>query len=167
MLNPQDYPAEEFYAAWRNAILYDEHTWGAKAVANALREEGMEIIYMEMVTPEKVVEAAVQVGPDSALVCSNGEMVPRAILDNTCIEPHVLVDHPLRSGNDLPLNRDDVLRPETLGLTVRQVISFRIEHNLSEPPPVSEIYKDKSAMIPPSVHPSHENYFLADIFPGQ
>ena len=29
MLRPREYPDEKFYAAWRNAILYDEHTWGA------------------------------------------------------------------------------------------------------------------------------------------
>ena len=29
MFNPQAYPAEDFYQAWRNVILYDEHTWGA------------------------------------------------------------------------------------------------------------------------------------------
>lgn len=29
MLKPGEYPAEEFYQAWRNVILYDEHTWGA------------------------------------------------------------------------------------------------------------------------------------------
>jgi alpha-mannosidase len=29
MLNPAEYPAEQFREAWRNVILYDEHTWGA------------------------------------------------------------------------------------------------------------------------------------------
>jgi hypothetical protein len=29
MLKPEKYPADEFYEAWRNVVLYDEHTWGA------------------------------------------------------------------------------------------------------------------------------------------
>jgi alpha-mannosidase len=29
MLNPSQYSAEQFAEAWRNVILYDEHTWGA------------------------------------------------------------------------------------------------------------------------------------------
>ena len=29
MFNPKAYPAEDFYQAWRNVLLYDEHTWGA------------------------------------------------------------------------------------------------------------------------------------------
>jgi len=29
MIDPAGYPAEDFYQAWRRAVLYDEHTWGA------------------------------------------------------------------------------------------------------------------------------------------
>ncbi len=29
LLAPAKYPADDFYAAWRDAILYNEHTWGA------------------------------------------------------------------------------------------------------------------------------------------
>ena len=35
MLAPEDYPAEAFYQAWRQVILFDEHTWGAaESVSN-------------------------------------------------------------------------------------------------------------------------------------
>ena len=31
MLRPGDFPQQEFDAAWRNVLLYDEHTWGAQS----------------------------------------------------------------------------------------------------------------------------------------
>lgn len=30
LLNPKDYPAHDFQTAWRNIVLFDEHTWGSK-----------------------------------------------------------------------------------------------------------------------------------------
>ncbi|NUQ62614.1 MAG: hypothetical protein HUU20_09005 [Pirellulales bacterium] len=30
LLNPKEYPARRFMEAWRNVLLYDEHTWGAR-----------------------------------------------------------------------------------------------------------------------------------------
>ena len=35
MFSPRTYPDADFYAAWRNVLLYDEHTWGAH---NSIRE---------------------------------------------------------------------------------------------------------------------------------
>ena len=35
MFSPGTYPDADFYAAWRNTLLYDEHTWGAH---NSIRE---------------------------------------------------------------------------------------------------------------------------------
>jgi len=39
MADPKAYPDEAFYAAWRNVLLYDEHTWGAH---NSIREPDSE-----------------------------------------------------------------------------------------------------------------------------
>lgn len=35
MLDIQDYPAGTFTEAWRNVLLYDEHTWGARSYVNS------------------------------------------------------------------------------------------------------------------------------------
>jgi len=38
----------------------DEHTWGTMVVAQGLRDEGMEVIYLEMSTPEQIAQTAIQ-----------------------------------------------------------------------------------------------------------
>lgn len=38
----------------------DEHTWGAMIVAQGLRDAGMEVIYLEMATPEQIAMTAIQ-----------------------------------------------------------------------------------------------------------
>jgi alpha-mannosidase len=41
MLNPEGYPRDDFYEAWRNVLLYDEHTWGAH---NSISEPEVEFV---------------------------------------------------------------------------------------------------------------------------
>ena len=38
----------------------DEHTWGTMVVAQGLRDEGMEVIYLELSTPEQIAQTAIQ-----------------------------------------------------------------------------------------------------------
>jgi len=38
----------------------DEHTWGTMVVAQGLRDAGLEVIYLEMSTPEQIAQTAIQ-----------------------------------------------------------------------------------------------------------
>jgi len=61
----------------------DGHNLGAKAVARALRDAGLEVVYAESLTPEQVAEVAVQEDVDlvglSVLSGAHGYLLPECV----------------------------------------------------------------------------------------
>ncbi|MCC6804173.1 MAG: cobalamin B12-binding domain-containing protein [Anaerolineae bacterium] len=95
----------------------DGHDRGAKVIARALRDAGMEVIYTGLrQTPEMIAEAALQEDVDvvglSILSGAHLALVPRirAVLDQ-----HGLNDVPLLVGGIIP--DDDKPKLEELGVT--------------------------------------------------
>jgi methylmalonyl-CoA mutase C-terminal domain/subunit len=60
---------------------FDAHTWGAAVVSMALRDAGMEVIYIGMQEPEYIVEVAVQEDVDvvglSLLSSTYTKLIPK------------------------------------------------------------------------------------------
>ena len=69
----------------------------------------------------------------------------------------------LRPLPDSAGDRDDILIPQPLRLGVRAGRDLWVEYHLCEPPPVTEVNKDESPMVPPAVHPSAEGRPGADV----
>jgi methylmalonyl-CoA mutase C-terminal domain/subunit len=110
----------------------DGHDRGAKVVARALRDAGMEVIYTGLrQTPEQIVEAALQEDVDcvglSILSGAHMTLVPRII---QLLKENSAEDILVTVGGIIP--DEDVLRLKELGVaeifgpgtTTQQIISF-------------------------------------------
>ena len=82
----------------------DGHDRGAKVIARALRDEGMEVVYTGLrQTPEMIVEAALQEDVSaiglSILSGAHNTLVPRIV---ALMEEHEISDVPLFLGGIIP-----------------------------------------------------------------
>ena len=94
----------------------DGHDRGAKIIARALRDAGMEVIYTGLhQTPEQVVEAAIQEDADaigiSILSGAHMTLIPRII---ELLEENEAEDILVFCGGTIP--RDDIQRLKELGV---------------------------------------------------
>jgi methylmalonyl-CoA mutase C-terminal domain/subunit len=110
----------------------DGHDRGAKIVARALRDAGMEVIYTGLhQTPEQIVETALQEDADavgiSILSGAHMTLVPR-ILDG--LREHGLGDVLVVVGGTVPADDADALKAQgvaevfTPGAPTREIIEF-------------------------------------------
>jgi methylmalonyl-CoA mutase C-terminal domain/subunit len=110
----------------------DGHDRGAKIIARALRDAGMEVIYTGLhQTPEQIVETVIQEDADavglSILSGAHMTLVPRiaALLKDQGIEDVVLVVGGTIPADDIPeLKRLGVSEIFTPGAPVTEIIDF-------------------------------------------
>jgi methylmalonyl-CoA mutase C-terminal domain/subunit len=110
----------------------DGHDRGAKIIARALRDAGMEVIYTGLhQTPEQIVETIIQEDADavglSILSGAHMTLVPRiaALLKEQGIEDVVLVVGGTIPADDIPeLKRLGVSEIFTPGSPVQEIIDF-------------------------------------------
>ena len=110
----------------------DGHDRGAKIIARALRDSGMEVIYTGLhQTPEQIVETAIQEDADavglSILSGAHMTLVPRVaeLLDDEGAKDVVLVVGGTIPGEDIPeLKRLGVAEVFTPGAPLERIIEF-------------------------------------------
>ena len=110
----------------------DGHDRGAKVVARALRDAGMEVIYTGLhQTPEQIVETVIQEDADavglSILSGAHMTLVPRIaeLLDEQGVEDVVLVVGGTIPSDDIPeLKQLGVSEIFTPGAPVQEIVDF-------------------------------------------
>jgi methylmalonyl-CoA mutase C-terminal domain/subunit len=110
----------------------DGHDRGAKIIARALRDAGMEVIYTGLhQTPEQIVETVIQEDADavglSILSGAHMTLVPRiaALLKEQGVEDVVLVVGGTIPADDIPELKDlGVSEIFTPGAPVQEIIDF-------------------------------------------
>ena len=119
----------------------DGHDRGAKVVARALRDAGMEVVYTGLhQTPEQIVETVVQEDADAVglSVLSGAHMTLfarlRELMDERGIDDVVVFGGGIIPDEDLPeLERLGVGRIFTPGATTTEIVDW-VQQHLKDPP---------------------------------
>ncbi|MEN6450473.1 MAG: glycosyl hydrolase-related protein [Thermoguttaceae bacterium] len=106
MLDPAHYPAAKFAAAWRNVILYDEHTWGA---FNSISEPDKPFVKNQW----KIKQA----------FALDADKQSRELLDGTQASRPAPQQHPAVARADVPLTLVDVFNTSCWPRTELVVVS--------------------------------------------
>jgi methylmalonyl-CoA mutase cobalamin-binding domain/chain len=114
----------------------DGHDRGAKIIARALRDAGMEVIYTGLhQTPEQIVETAIQEDADavgiSILSGAHMTLVPRILAglrDNGVDDVLVVVGGTIPKDDVTTLKEQGVAEVFTPGAPVSQIVDFLKEH---------------------------------------
>ena len=110
----------------------DGHDRGAKVIARALRDAGMEVIYTGLhQTPEQIVETAIQEDADavgiSILSGAHMTLVPRILellRDNGADDVLVVVGGTIPSDDIVELKRQGVAEVFTPGAPTSEIVEF-------------------------------------------
>ena len=110
----------------------DSHERGAKLVASALKDAGMEVVYLgSFQTPENVVKTAIQEDVDIiGLSCHSGEHLTLVPILFEIMEEKRLKNIPVIVGGVIPKENVDALKDIgvrevfTYGTTMDQVVEF-------------------------------------------
>jgi methylmalonyl-CoA mutase C-terminal domain/subunit len=114
----------------------DGHDRGAKIIARALRDAGMEVIYTGLhQTPEQIVETAIQEDADavgiSILSGAHMTLVPRILAglrDNGVEDVLVVVGGTIPKDDVTTLKEQGVAEVFTPGAPVSEIVDFLKEH---------------------------------------
>ena len=114
----------------------DGHDRGAKIIARALRDAGMEVIYTGLhQTPEQIVETAIQEDADavgiSILSGAHMTLVPKILAglrDNGVEDVLVVVGGTIPKDDVTTLKEQGVAEVFTPGAPVSQIVDFLKEH---------------------------------------
>jgi methylmalonyl-CoA mutase, C-terminal domain len=114
----------------------DGHDRGAKIIARALRDAGMEVIYTGLhQTPEQIVETAIQEDADavgiSILSGAHMTLVPKILAglrDNGVEDVLVVVGGTIPKDDVTTLKKQGVAEVFTPGAPVSEIVDFLKEH---------------------------------------
>jgi len=117
------------------------HDRGAKVVARALRDAGMEVVYTGLhQTPEQIVETVIQEDADAVglSVLSGAHMTLfarlRELMDERGIDDVVVFGGGIIPDEDIPeLERAGVAKIFTPGATTTEIVDW-VRENLKDPP---------------------------------